>query len=282
MLHLRAKLLFLVGAVASFSFAGEASAADMPLKAMKAPPPVIDDGWTGYYVGLNAGGIWGSNSLTAVPADPGTTAFWAACFAAGACPRNYGPNTNTSAEVGGQLGYNWQMKSFVLGVETDFQWTDVKSSSAVSLANTGTGFVPFTGTASSKLEWFGTTRGRLGFLATPNLLLYGSGGVAYGSVANSWTAAFAATNQNVVGSGSDTRVGWVAGAGAEWKWTRNWIVGLEYLHMELDSSSFRASGVGSAGCTALNCNFNVGSDHFKSDTVRARLSYQFSGPPFAR
>lgn len=255
---------------------GGASAADMAVKAL--PPPPVVDSWTGFYLGLNAGGIWGSNHLTATPADPGTTAFWGPCFAAGACPRDYGRNTGTSGEVGGQLGYNWQVRSFVVGVETDIQWTDVKSAPSVTTA--GLGFTAFNGAANSKLEWFGTTRGRVGFLATPNLLLYGTGGVAYGSVASSWTANFPApSNQFVAGFNRSTQVGWAAGAGAEWKFNHNWIVGVEYLHMELQSRSFGATGFGSPGCTASDCNFTVNANDFKTDTVRARLSYEFAGGP---
>ena len=84
------------------------------------------------------------------------------------------------------------------------------------------------------------------------------------------------------GFNRDTQVGWVAGAGGEWKVNRNWIVGVEYLHMEFDGRSFSATGAGSAGCTALNCNFNVSTDRFKTDTVRARVSYQFGGPIVAK
>ena len=256
-----------------------ASAADM---ALKAPPPVVYDSWTGFYAGLNAGGTWGNSNLSATPADPGTTAFFAPCFAAGACPRDYGHNTGSSGEFGGQIGYNWQINTVVLGVESDIQWTDVKSVGSVALTNGANGFVPFTGTASSKLDWFGTTRARLGFLVTPTVLLYGTAGVAYGSVSESFTHTFAATAQNVVGSDRETKTGWVAGVGAEWKLQRNWLVGVEYLHMELDSSSFGATGLGSVGCTALNCNFNVSSRRFETDTVRARVSYQFGGPIVAR
>jgi outer membrane immunogenic protein len=259
-----------------------ASAADMAVKApvYKAPPVEVDS-WTGFYIGLNGGGIWGRDHLTSAPADAGTTTFFNACTVAGACPFDYGRGTGTSGEFGGQLGYNWQVQSAVFGIETDIQWTNVSSSAAVALANTGPGFVPFTGAESAKLDWFGSTRGRLGFLAQPNVLLYGTGGVAYGSVSNSWNAAFNATNQIVNGTARDTRVGWVAGAGVEWKVNHSWIVGVEYLHMELDSSSFFATGAGSAGCTTANCNFNV-SGSFKTDTVRARVSYQFGGPIVAK
>jgi outer membrane immunogenic protein len=260
--------------------AGAAMAADMPVKAP--PPPVLVDSWTGFYVGLNGGGTWGSEHSTAAPADPGTTAFFSPCFTAGACPRDYSRgNTGSGGEAGGQLGYNWQVNSVVLGAETDIQWTNVRSTAAVALANTGTGFVPFNGAASSKLEWFGTTRGRLGFLAQPNLLLYGTVGLAYGSLANSFTANFPATGQLISGSNTDTRIGWAAGAGIEWKVYRGWIVGVEYLHTELDSRSFNATGFGSAGCTAANCNLVI-TDRFRTDTVRARVSYEFNGPVLAK
>jgi outer membrane immunogenic protein len=123
----------------------------------------------------------------------------------------------------------------------------------------------------------------LGFLAQPNILLYGTGGVAYGSTSNSWNAAFVApANQVVNGSARDVRIGWVAGAGVDWKVTRNWIVGVEYLHMELESNTFGATGFGSLGCTAANCNFNVNAGAFKTDTVRARVTYQFGGPIVAK
>jgi outer membrane immunogenic protein len=260
---------------------GAATAADMPMK-YKAAPPVIVDSWTGFYIGVNGGGIWGRNHQSSIPADPGTTAFWAACFAVGACPRDYGRNTGSSGEIGGQFGYNWQVNKWVFGVETDFQWTDVKSNAAIALANVGTGFVPFNGASNSKLEWFGTTRGRLGFLAAPNFLLYGTGGVAYGSIARSWTANFPGTAQLVAGADRDTRIGWVAGVGGEWKFNRNWIFGVEYLHMEFDGKSYGATGFGSAGCTALNCNFIVNADRFTTDSVRARISYQFGGPILAK
>ncbi len=257
---------------------GAASAADLPYKAP--PPPPVINSWTGFYLGLNAGGIWGSNHLASTVVDPGTMAFWAPCFAAGACPRDYGHQTGVSGEVGGQLGYNWQVNAIVLGIETDLQWTDVRSATSIALTNAGNGFVPYNGVASAKLDWFGTTRGRLGFLATPNLLLYGTGGVGYGSVSSSWTANFVPPpSQFVAGFDRSNRIGWVAGVGAEQKLSRNWIIGVEYLHMELQSHSFGATGFGSPGCTALNCNFNVASDNFKTDTIRARVSYEFAGGP---
>jgi outer membrane immunogenic protein len=262
--------------VASAALTQLASAADLPAKAYtKAPVMVTGYDWTGFYVGLNAGGTWAQDRLSSVPADAGTTAFWAACFAAGTCPRDYGSGSNNgNGEFGGQAGYNWQMQNFLFGVETDIQWTRASSDASVALANTGTGFVPFNGQASSQLRWFGTTRVRLGVLANPSWLVYATGGLAYGSVNRSWTANFPATGQLVSGSASQSAAGWTLGAGLEWMLTPNWILGAEYLYIKFNSNTFLASGVGSAGCTAANCNFNVSSSGLSANVARLKLSYK--------
>jgi opacity protein-like surface antigen len=52
-------------------------------------------------------------------------------------------------------------------------------------------------TTDHKLSWFGTSRTRLGVLWTPNVLLYGTAGVAYGQVKDTATV-------NAVGVGSAT------------------------------------------------------------------------------
>ena len=110
----------------------------------------------------------------------------------------------------------------------------MKSNSAIALANTGTGFVPFNGQATSKLDWFGTTRGRLGVLAAPTWLLYGTGGVAYGAVKRTWTQNFPTTGQLVAGANTQDAVGWTAGAGTEWMFAQHWTVGLEYLYIKFE------------------------------------------------
>jgi outer membrane immunogenic protein len=258
---------------------GSAFAADMPLKA-KAPPPMVVDSWTGFYIGINGGGIWGRDHLTAAPLDAATTAFWGACFAAGACPRDYGRTDGSSGEFGGQVGYNWQVRNFVFGVEGDIQWSGLNNSRSVATAI----FAPFAGATNTRLDWFGTGRGRVGFLATPAWLLYATGGIAFGNVRHTWSAGFPTLAQTWAGTNEDTRVGWVVGVGSEWKFARNWIVGLEYLHMELDSTSFNTAPTG-AGCTTTgltSCNFVVNADRFRADIVRARVSYQFGGPVVAK
>ena len=93
-------------------------------------------------------------------------------------------------------------------------------------------------TVDQHLEWFGTVRGRAGILATPRVLLYATGGLAYGSFKT--TGAFAGVTPagiavGSVASTSDTRLGWTVGAGIEGKITNNWSAKLEYLYMDFDS-----------------------------------------------
>ena len=90
-------------------------------------------------------------------------------------------------------------------------------------------------TVDQKLQWFGTVRGRVGILATPKVLLYGTGGVALGEINSTGTmssfqpvAPFGSIAS--VGSSSTTCVGWTAGVGVEGKITQNWSAKLEHLY----------------------------------------------------
>lgn len=76
-----------------------------------------------------------------------------------------------------------------------------------------------------KLEWFGAVRGRLGFTVTPTVLLYGTGGLAYGEIKTDGTISDPATF-----SMNTLKAGWVAGGGLEDRVSGNWTVKLEYLY----------------------------------------------------
>ena len=114
-------------------------------------------------------------------------------------PGNLG-NSNTGFIGGGQAGYNWQTGAFVLGVETDFDGTTLSKTfnytSAPFAATT-----PYPGdilyvNAKANLDWLGTTRARLGFVATPDnrLMFYATGGVAYGGGSSNFSAYDAQNN----------------------------------------------------------------------------------------
>jgi len=197
------------------------------------------------------------------------------------------------AIAGGQIGYNWQSSNWVFGLEADAQWSDEKGRGAFSCAATAIGgvclpgltFLPagVTGTSlavDTHLEWFGTMRGRVGVLATPRVLFYGTGGLAYGSFKTTGAfvgAAPAGVAVAAVGSTSDVRVGWTVGAGVEGKITNNWSAKIEDLYMDFDS--FRAGTFTLAPASLISGNVDT---HFRDHVLRVGLNYTFGGPVVAK
>lgn len=224
----------LLAAVAAIGFASFASAADMPVKARLMAPAVYD--WTGFYVGINGGGGWGRSRFD----------FDSFRITTG--------NYNTSGGlVGGTIGYNWQVGTWVLGLEGDLDWTNIN----------GSGLAPTpTFTARTSNSWLATARGRLGYAAN-NWLLYGTGGAAWGNVKAEYSVNPAAP---LFPGQTSTRSGWAAGGGIEYGVTRNVSVKAEYLYIDL----------GTASCTRPNCSSltNV-SVPFSVSTARLGLNYRF-------
>ncbi len=134
--------------------------------------------WTGWYVGGNAGYGWGRNTgdLWDLFTDPGGVAGLAAYFTV-LYRANVLPGVKPDGIVGGaQIGYNWQTASWVLGLVADIQASGMRGSASTTV-------IPITGAATSiqsntsKIDWFGTVRGRVGYVYN-NWLLYGTGGLA--------------------------------------------------------------------------------------------------------
>ena len=225
------------GMVVAAALSGSAFAADLPPRTYaKAPAVAPVTNWSGLYVGGNLGYGWGSGNTD---------------FSFLPSPAEFGSNNTTlgarsSGVIGGaQLGYNWQIGSLVTGLEADIQGSGIKGSARAIPTLVGTA-IPDPGSVLSsehKLSWFGTVRGRLGVTVTPELLLYGTGGLAYGRVDASanWFESFDAGGDvgqfQAPASISKTKVGWTAGAGAEWMFARNWSAKLEYLYLDLGSDS---------------------------------------------
>jgi outer membrane immunogenic protein len=257
-----------------------AQAADLPTR-KEAPAPVFVPPpftWTGFYVGLNAGGIApsGSRGASILDTNPATTGFISAEFPGGLGSQSVG------FLGGGQAGYNWQTGAFVLGVETDFDGSTLSK----SVNNIGTPFGSAAGTAlagdslnvnaKSSLSWLGTTRARLGFVATPDnrLMIYATGGVAYGGGSSNFSVADVTTGSIFTASPSSTRVGWVIGGGVEYAITNNITVKGEYLYADLGSSNFN-----SIGNTAANIAFPgvsvSGHFDYNASIFRAGVNYKF-------
>jgi len=139
----------------------------------------------------------------------------------------------------------------------------------------------------------GTVRGRLGWLVTSDLLLFGTGGFAYGKVARSDNYVFngapgaifvalggfsALCTSNVIcfsGATSTVQTGWTAGGGAEWRWTRYWTVKAEYLYVNLGNASVNAvaNTLFMPGTEFASYNANFGRTDFH--VVRAGLNFHF-------
>lgn len=142
---------------------------------------------------------------------------------------------------GFQAGYNWQRGSLVFGGEADVSLIDLN---ATATAN-GTFPFAFLGTAYTVTErisanWLATIRGRLGVVATPQLLLYATGGVAVTSLTFSSTYTDNAIDPTFpggtgFGSRSEVKVGWTLGAGGEWMLDSRWSFRGEYLYVDFGS-----------------------------------------------
>jgi outer membrane immunogenic protein len=145
------------------------------------------------------------------------------------------------------------------------------------------------------MDYFGTVRGRIGVLATPTLLVYGTGGLAYGGIHSSTLIGQAIAGAPAVpniysafGSVSNTRVGWTAGGGVEWLFLPNWSIKLEYLYYDLGSVTYGLSPLqnfNSAG-TLFTSGASVSRARFTGNIARAGLNYHFNlwgpGPVVAK
>jgi len=198
-------LLSAVGLAAS-----GALAADLPSRATPhAPwtPPTASPlayNWSGFYAGMHAGYAWNS-------------------FRRGAGGLIGNPSGFTA---GGQIGFNHQMDSFVVGLEGDLSW------------NSGVGKRAFPGpvTTEGKVNWAGSIRARAGF-AADRALVYATGGYAFGNV----KAAVFDTTIPQVFSSSTTRHGWTAGGGIEYAFTDKVSARAEYLYSNLGSKTIFAA-----------------------------------------
>ena len=273
--------LLSVAAIALAISAGSALAADLPSR-KEAPPPVYIAPapvatWTGFYVGLNLGGGWASNggNDSYLPYADTTYGIGATPFP-GASPNLFflpggGTTGNNTGGVvgGGQVGYNYQFNQFVVGAETDFQGTSITGGNQGNYA--GLYNSPYPGSTTGVLSplvtgnggnlglpWFGTVRGRVGYLVTPTLLLYGTAGFAYGGV-----TAFQRSN---------TSTGWTAGGGVEWMFAPHWSAKLEYLYVDLTSSGIYGAYTG----------WELGNNHHPEiNVVRVGVNYLFNFAPSA-
>jgi outer membrane immunogenic protein len=219
-----------------------------------APAPA---GWSGFYAGANVGYGVGRNPSTLTDRTvPAGTVFLTERY-------DVGPH---GALGGGQVGFNWQpTPTALIGIEADLQAANVSASSCTSSC-----FGMWHAKAEQTLSWFGTARGRLGWV-NGSTLFYATGGLAFGEMKTSITHRI----NNPPGTPPSgefkyTRTGWTAGGGIETRLAGNWSARIEYLYVDLgDATETIAYPANSANFTTQTS--------FHTHIARVGLNYRFGG-----
>jgi outer membrane immunogenic protein len=237
------RLTILAVATLAVGAAAPAVAADLPARApapyTKAPAIVqAAYDWSGFYIGINGGGATGN-------VDWNADGFG-----------DEGSHHPSGGTVGGQVGYRWQMSSWVFGLEAQGNWADFKGSNLSQ---------QFGGQLNqTKIDSFGLFTGQIGY-AWDRTLVYVKGGAAVTD--NKYTAFFGP----FVDSTNETRWGATVGVGVEYAFAPSWSVGFEYDHLFMGNND-------------VNSSFGLIADHIKEDVdlFTARVNYKFGGPMVAR
>jgi outer membrane immunogenic protein len=274
---------FLLGGVAliTLGLVGSALAADMPIKA----PVVVVDTWSGFYLGVDFGGIHGLNNTAnfSQSGPPLFSAFDPVAF-------NVSPNW---AETGGiHGGYNWQFDpSWVVGVEADFNKTNLSTVPGQLFLTSGGLPLPICDPSTpgschgllmgNTLNWTATARARLGYdmkvgQAGKSALFYVTGGGAYASLESSGQVAAANFSTfSITTATNHMSAGWVAGGGFEVMATAHWLIRVEYLHYALNSGT--TTTIACSACTpgAFSGPGTFTWSNSSFDVIRGGLSYKF-------
>jgi outer membrane immunogenic protein len=233
-----------------------AFAADLPARAYtKAPEmmmPALYD-WSGFYIGLNGGGA-SSHECYTINSVAGVAVV----------PNSEGCHNATGGLLGGQVGYRWQMTSWVFGFEAQGDWADLRGSNS-SL----TAIIPYTN--QTKVDAIGLFTGQIGY-AWNNVLWYAKGGAAVTD--NKYSSFFTATNVQF-NAASDTRWGGAVGTGIEFSFAPNWSVAFEYDHLFMGNPNITFP---------TSTNAVTRSDSIKQDVDMGtvRINYRFGGPVIAK
>jgi outer membrane immunogenic protein len=212
-------------------------AADLPRPAYKAPPyiaapsPIFS--WSGFYIGGHGGYGW---SRFSGDGDARTAKGWIA---------------------GVQAGYNYQIGQFVLGIEGEYSYADVKLEESL-----------FAGTLTLKNDYFATASARIGYAFDRSLV--------YAKLGGAWTRDKWDANDGLGGTATATsnRTGWLLGGGLEYAVWENLSVRLEYDYIKFGTVNPTFTTAGGLVVT--------GSGDVKLDTqlVKLGLNYRFGGLGF--
>jgi outer membrane immunogenic protein len=209
-----------IGAIAVISIIwGPAQAADMPAKAplYKAAPPIL--AWTGCYIGGNVGGGWAHTSYQIN--DPRVAPFDRA---------DLGSNNGSAAVGGGQIGCDYQVGNWVFGAQGLFDGTAIKGSHRDPLN-------AFPLDWTSKISWLTTATARVGYVVSPQTLVYAKGGAAWANVHDDRSGPGFVPGTIFSQTTPDrTASGWTVGGGLEYLIAPNWSVFAEYNYIDFGTT----------------------------------------------
>jgi len=238
-------------AAKKFLFAGIAicALAAVPAKAadVTKAPGFMPVTWTGLYAGINGGaGMANSEFL-----DPDCLSCTDTKF------------QTAFGTFGGQLGYNWQYRAMVVGLEGDVNWAGAKASKLFALKNL------FVGTANFKFDTFTSIRARMG-LTLDNALVYVSAGPVWGHFRSS-TNLTETDGTQLAATDNAWHPGLAIGAGVEYMLTNNWGFRGEYLF--LNFKDVEVPWVGVNNCAIIEtCRMNY---TYSAQIARIGLNYKF-------
>lgn len=290
---MRCLSIAIIAAASAVASAQITWAADMPVKAPRyapTPPPALDS-WTGFYIGGNVGYSWG-NADTDFNAAPITVNIINnPPISSVSLPGFVGSESVKPAGIigGGQIGYNWQFAShWIAGVEADIQASGQKAGNDFSNpfsfnVRGGAGSSLVAGTAvtdyEAKISWFGTMRGRIGY-AWDRVMLYATGGLAYGEVQLGGTRTVTGTvlglpplSTTTALGHSQVNAGWTVGAGVEAALVGNWTWKAEYLYVNL--GSLDDPDVPGPRITSVTGGQTLTHTNYTDNILRVGLNYRF-------
>jgi outer membrane immunogenic protein len=248
------KTLFGAGVLSALLISGAAMAADMPVKAVYKAPPVEYFSWTGCFIGGNAGGLWARKE-------------WASRdqFFAGAAPipvgTSYGTHDLNSWVGGVQAGCDYQFGGgFVIGIQGDYDWSNANGSSNNLLS--------VTSGDRSRIRSLASVTGRIGY-AFDRALLYVRGGGAWERDNYEF---YTLTTGTFFANASETRGGWVVGAGLEYAFTNMFSGFVEYDYYDF--------GTRTNNFVLVNGGVGPSTDiRERKSVIRLGLNLRFGGGP---
>jgi len=237
------------------------------------------DPWNGFYVGASAGGAWGSGDFATSAGEVTASSYFSDERNIAFIERDTSGRSRSSAFSGGlQLGANQRFNQIVFGAEIDFGAFDLNGSrSGAGVPYHNFPNLLYTASASYSTDWLLTGRGRLGWLATPNTLLYFTGGLALSDVkaSNNFFDKSAITGIILArGASSNTRTkaGYTLGGGVEASLWGPWSIKAEYLYVDLGKVSTSGIIVPPVGPTRSPLDTSV---DLTANIARVGINYSF-------